>query len=306
LFGQTNLLISGSLIVYFAKPDHILTSFFSNVQDPTEVMLKSLMLIVIASGAIALALHRFIEVKVVNKGIVDKKKISRSTLKLGVVESLKMIMASPYLGRICVLIVSYSLAINLIEGLWMAKVREMYPQAQEFIAYHGNVLFWTGVFTLICSFVGSSIIRFFGWFWGAAATPLMIFGAGGLFLFSVLIGEWLEYAHAFSMLPLVVWLGGLQHVLGKGTKYSLFDATKEMAYIPLDDEMKTKGKAAVDVVGCKIGKSSGAIVQFMIFTIIPTARYDDIAGLLMILFIAVCLVWVVSVKRLAKDYAKIS
>lgn len=306
LFGQTNLLISGSLIVYFAKPDHILTSFFSNIQDPTEVMLKSLMLIVMASGAVALALHRFIEVKVVNKGIVDKKKISQSKLKLGVIESLKMIMGSPYLGRICVLIVAYSLAINLIEGLWMAKVKEMYPQAQAFIAYHGNVLFWTGVFTLICSFVGSSIIRFFGWFWGAAATPLMIFGAGGLFLFSVLMGDWLEHAYAFSMLPLIVWLGGLQHVLGKGTKYSLFDATKEMAYIPLDDEMKTKGKAAVDVVGCKIGKSSGAIVQFMIFTIIPTARYDDIAGLLMSLFIVVCVVWVASVKLLAKDYAKIS
>lgn len=304
LFGQTNLLFSGSLIIYFSKPGHVLSFLFEGITDPTETMLKSLMLIVLLSGGIALALHRFIEKKIVLVA-AQKQKEEKTKLKLSISDSLKMILRSPYLGRICVLIVAYSLAINLIEGLWMSKVRERYPLAQEFIAYHGNVLFWTGVFTLICSFIGSSIIRFFGWFWGAAATPLMILGAGGMFLLSVFFADYMEGAYAISALPLVVWLGGLQHVLGKGTKYSLFDATKEMAYIPLDDEMKTKGKAAVDVVGAKIGKASGAIVQFLIFTLLPSARYDDIVGLLMVLFVLVCLTWVISAKSLAEEYSQL-
>ncbi len=39
-------------------------------------------------------------------------------------------------------------------------------------------------------------------------------------------------------LMLAVWVGMVQNVLSKATKYALFDPTKEMAYIPLDKESK--------------------------------------------------------------------
>ena len=50
-------------------------------------------------------------------------------------------------------------------------------------------------------------------------------------------------------------------VFGKGAKFSLYKPAEEMVYISLDSESRTKGKAAIDVVGAQTGKSTGSILQ---------------------------------------------
>ena len=50
-------------------------------------------------------------------------------------------------------------------------------------------------------------------------------------------------------------------VFGKGAKFSLYKPAEEMVYISLDNESRTKGKAAIDVVGAQTGKSIGSILQ---------------------------------------------
>jgi AAA family ATP:ADP antiporter len=53
-----------------------------------------------------------------------------------------------------------------------------------------------------------------------------------------------------------------------------------MSYVPLDDELKTKGKAAVDVIGIKLGKSISAFLQSTDFLLsFQHATYQSISSI---------------------------
>lgn len=93
---------------------------------------------------------------------------------------------------------------------------------------------------------------------------MYVFLSGVVFFSLILFGGPLEPMMAsIGMTPLylAVLVGALQNIFSKSAKYSLFDPCKETAYIPLDDEVRTKGKAAIDVICNPLGKSGGALIQ---------------------------------------------
>src|SRR4029078_8606231 len=71
----------------------------------------------------------------------------------------------------------------------------------------------------------------------------------------------LVVAPGTSPVGLVVFFGSTQNCLCRAAKFTIFDATKEMAFIPLSKECKLKGKAAIDGVGSRLGKSGGSLIH---------------------------------------------
>merc|ERR1711904_394287 len=103
-------------------------------------------------------------------------------------------------------------------------------------------------------------------------------------------------------LLLSVWVGTAQNVGTKATKYGMFDPTKEMAYIPLDAEQKTKGKAAIDVIASRMGKSGGSLIQQ--FLILFLGTLSACAPYIGLFLGAITVLWIRAVLRLAVQFRK--
>lgn len=273
------------------------------------VDLHPLMLLVVTGGIGIALIYAWMNKTVLTDskyydGASAPKKEKKDRPKLSISESFKLLIHSKYLGYIAILVLGYGMTINLVEVTWKSQVREAYPNPNDFKSFMGDFYFWVGVATITLLFTTKSVVRRFGWFTGAIATPAIILITGSLFFTFVLLNDsLLGMVSLLGTTPimLAVLVGAAQNILSKGTKYSLFDPTKEMTYIPLNQEMKVKGKAAVDVIGSRLGKSGGGYVQ-QILLIITAGTQATIAPYLAIAVIIIALAWMWAVKGLSKEY----
>jgi len=235
------------------------------------------------------------------KATTDAAKVAGSTTpkkkkkkpKMSMSESLKFLAGSQYLRLIATLVLGYGLSINFTEIMWKSLVKKRYPDALAYQRFMGNFSSAVGLSTCIVIFFGVHVIRILGWRVGALATPGIMALLAVPFFACILMG-----LDSPATLQVAVVFGTIQSLLSKTAKYALFDPTTQMAYIPLDEDSKVKGKAAIDVLGSRIGKSGGSFIQqglvFMFGNII------NAAPVVSIIYYSVLLAWMGAANRLSK------
>jgi AAA family ATP:ADP antiporter len=230
----------------------------------------------------------------------------KSKEKLSLRQGFMLLIKSKYLLGIAVLVVGYGLSINLIEVTWKASVKSLYPDKVDFQIFTSKATSCVGLFAFITSiFLGSNIIRKFGWRFSALLTPIFVGVTGVMFFCFVLNINMLNpVAALFGVTPLmiVVLFGAFQNIISKVAKYSFFDPTKEMAYIPLDNEAKLKGKAAIDVVGSRLGKSGSAWIQIALIDLVGTGSIFSVTHILLPIVVFVTFTWILSVRSLGRQF----
>ena len=309
LFGQTGLIVSGFFLKNIRAVDEYFINFFGLTSNIDIVSVQIVVTISLTLGTIALASFWFINHKILDVATADSLKFKVKKSKITLKDSFQMIIRSRYIRLITVLLISYGIAINLVEGPWKNMAQSKYPNPTDYTAFVGNYLSYTGFVTIGLVIVGSNIVRKFGWLAAAIITPVVLLISGVLFFVVSNFDAAATLAMSFFVMTdpvmIAIIIGAIQNVLSKSTKYTLFDSTKEMSYVPLDDELKTRGKAAADMIGTKLGKSLSAFIQSMIFIIIPTATFADISIYLMFIFIMMSIIWIWGVIELSKEYEDI-
>lgn len=217
-------------------------------------------------------------------------------------ESLKYIASSKPVLLIASLLLSYNIVINLIEGVWKKSIEVYFSNnANEIHHFMSNVNLWISVISILAAVGCVFMVRHFKWRTSAMVTPAFTLVTGIAFFLFVLFGSF-SAALASSLFVAVLW-GSVNNIFARSTKHTLFDATKEMAYIPLDDELKTKGKAAAEMVGMRFGKGVGAFMQQGLLMVFTGMSLLNLAPIISGIFLVVMVCWILSVIYLNRNLA---
>lgn len=312
LIGNISLILSGQTVTYLSD----IHDKYPAGTDTWGISINYMMSAVVVAGLAVIGLYWWMNRNVLTDPryydvTENTKKVKKEKPKLSVMESFKYILSSPYLGYIAMLLIGYGMAINLVEVTWKGQIKLNYTDmngfhANDYSAFMGNFSTFTGIATIFLILLCKGIVRKFGWFTGAVLTPIALGVSGTLFFIFVIFREdlnWMTVAMGATPVFMAVMIGAGQNILSKGTKYALFDPTKEMSYIPLDQELKVKGKAAVDVIGGRLGKSGGGLVQqFLLIVVSTSATQITIAPYTCTMMIVVILLWIFACTKLSKLY----
>ena len=262
--------------------------------------------IAIVLAVILLVCFYYLDTYVLPKSIYQQDILEgtkRPKKSLTFFESLRAAAHSPYIGYIALLVMSYGIIINLIDVTWKSQLLLYTGSLKSYYTSMTDFTFWMGFLAIVFVYLSKGVIRRYGWRFCALITPVAVSVTGVLFF------VYLLYKDSYSIFGLVVapqavmtvLIGGLGLLLSKSSKYSFFDPTKEMVFIPLKYDLRVVGKAAVDGVGGRLGESCGGLIQGVLL-ILTAGSQVDIAPYLMVIVMLLSGVWLVSVWRLNALY----
>lgn len=275
-----------------------------------------LVVLVLLAGVTSMLLFRWLNRNVLNQELCSENTSSEAKnkekapvkKKFSMRENLRYVCTSSYVLAIALIVISYNIVINLVEVMWKSEVCQLYPDPREYNIYMNQITTIIGILaTLMAIFVSGNSLRKFGWTFTAQLTPAVLLitsiGFFGFFFFKDTPGVIMQL-FGIAPLTLVVFFGSMQNCFSRACKYTVFDATKEMTFVPLSKEAKIKSKAAVDGICNRLGKSGGSVI-YNVLLVLFSSISASAPYVAIFLFIAIVL-WILSVRFLGKKFNEIS
>ncbi len=305
-FGQTGLIFTGFLLKYSNQIIDFISRIFNLYSGFRQVLCVQILMSIV----LILCLFIYLLFSLLDYLIISKKEdaglmyFSKKS-KLSLMDSIKIVIKSRNVRLIMLLLISQGLSISSIEPLFRESIKQAYPNVVLALEFSGKTLLYTGIMTIILSVVGPFITKRFSWFVVAMIPPVVSTIFGILFFCSAIFQKQMNSLAALMAIHasiMTITIGGIHSVFSKSTKYTFFDATKEMFYVPISPEDKLQGKACADVLGSKVGKSISSFLLQAIFLIMPSFNIQSIAGLLMMIFSIASLIWMIALSQMGKVY----
>lgn len=228
------------------------------------------------------------------KPALRKKNITKSDTSMR--KSIKYVIKSKYALSIAIIVVAYNVVYNLSYVLWTDTVQNTLVDVNSINAYMHQITVITSILAFIFALILSgNLIRSFGWTIAALVTPVvcLVTSIGFLsdFLFNGFSGIFM--AQSLFGLPISLFFASMQFTIGRACKYTLFDETKEIAFIPLKSSQQRRIKAVVDGIASLVGKSGGSVIYLVLLGLLGSLQAS--ATYVSLLIFILIFSWIIAV-----------
>lgn len=253
-----------------------------------------LTLCLLLCGLMTLAVFRFLFKKLQTRKLAaasaipesnSSKKEPFSNRLLSLSSSLRYLMKSPFLSSLFLLVIAEYVCYALGELIFLETLKSKYSSPSDYCQYMGNLSFWMGIITAFSAlFLTPHLLQTCRWSRNVLITPALMVTITFAFFFAIYLGK-LGWFPGSSPVMIAIVLGSIHFCIGRAAKYTLFDAIKELAFIPLNQEGQMKGKLIIDGIGSRLGRGTSSLLSIVLFLVMGGPGESAIfAGILAITF----------------------
>lgn len=309
LFGGNISAICAGLVGTFVSKHASQWALSTHIDDPWRYSLLMLSTLVVVGGILIIILFRWLHVKILknsNYNSYFSYTSKQNSMKMGLRKNFSYLINSKYLLCIATIVLTYNICINLTEVTWKNQLLQLYSRPNELNAYMNQVTMWVGITATTIAIISTFTIARYSWTFNAMIPPILLLISGlNFFLFLIFkdsrAGIYVAQLLGNSSTAIAILLGSIQQCISRGSKYTIFDATKELSFIPLDKESKLKGKAAIDGVTSRLGKSGSALIYQLLLVIFGTIQNTTPYIGIALFFIVIA--WITAVYILGNQFA---
>ncbi len=226
--------------------------------------------------------------------IIEKNnQLAKHRQRKSIKEDFIYLKDNPYLMYLCIIVLSCGICLNLCEVTWKYFVKMQYPSINEYSVFMSSYAILLGLSTMLFVILSNYLFARYPWRLSANITPCIMGSTASIFF--IMSG--------FNLAPLfvIVILGMMQNSMSEASKFSLFDASKELLYIPLSVYEKSKSKAIIDVFGARLGKSLSAVGQGGLL-MVTAGDQMSILPYIVLVFFAIIILWLYCNSKLSRFY----
>ena len=268
-------------------------------QEELAITSKWVSMIGVVVVLLLLICYRWVNTNVLHESTIGRK-MQQVKTKLSFFEGMRYVFSNRYLVATTVMILGCAVCRSLVE-----TTAEKYIKlgAHGDNSYYVDLVSWQVVSVHVLSilsafFIVPYVMRNRGWKGVAYVTPVLEMCVGGGFL---VISLWhdAEWMRGFPMG--MAYFALFQGTMGTFSKYMFFDTAKEIVYTGIDAESRRKGKAAIDVVGSRMGKMFSSWLHIGVMGLFSaTEDVRQVTPILLVIFLVIIVGWLRSVKYLSK------